>query len=88
MMNPHTFYELAEMLESIVLNCGCGARKIHLTQLDMDDAISYLKYEEPIYHMGMLGCCEKLRCINCDDMPSVCECGNYEAEEEWQEVDE
>tara|TARA_Y100000004_G_scaffold106769_1_gene119841 strand:+ start:1355 stop:1630 length:276 start_codon:yes stop_codon:yes gene_type:complete len=69
---------IANVLEAISFKCGCGKSTLSLHTLDFDDIISYLRNKEPIYHMGMLGCCEDLRCYNCDDMPSVCECGNYD----------
>ena len=72
---------LAEQIEKISFSCGCGKSKVWLSDLDMSCAIDWLKNNEPIYHMGMLGCCEHLRCINCDDMPSICECGNYQGDE-------
>jgi hypothetical protein len=43
----------------------------------MSCALDWLKNgpeKVPIYHMGMLGCCEDLRCTVCDDMPSHCQC--------------
>lgn len=75
-----TDLEIAEYLDSIVFPCGCGSHNVWLSNLDFDSAIDWLRNRVPIYHMGMLGCCEHLRCINCDDMPSVCECGNYQGE--------
>ena len=76
---------IADKLEQISFKCGCGKSTLSLHSLDFDDIISYLRNKEPIYHMGMLGCCENLRCYNCDDMPSVCECDNYEP---WGDRDE
>ena len=72
---------IAATLESISFDCACGNSKVHLVNLDMDDVISWLVRKTPIYHMGMLGCCEKLRCKHCDNFPDHCECplGCYEA---------
>lgn len=71
---------IAATLESISFDCACGESKVHLVNLDMDDVISWLVRKTPIYHMGMLGCCEKLRCRHCDEFPNHCECapGAYE----------
>lgn len=65
---------IAATLESISFNCACGESKVHLRDLEMDDAINWLVRKTPIYHMGMLGCCEKLRCRGCDEFPDHCEC--------------
>jgi len=67
---------IANELESIRFKCGCGKSTLSLHTLEFDDIISYLRNKEPIYHMGMLGCCEDIRCAKCDDMPSICECGD------------
>ena len=69
--------DIADFLEGTKFDCACGKRKIWLTELDTDDIISWLRYKSPMYHMGMLGCCESLRCYNCEDMPSECDCGEY-----------
>lgn len=71
---------IAATLESISFDCACGESKVQLADLDMDDVISWLVRKTPIYHMGMLGCCEKLRCRHCDEFPDHCEClpGAYE----------
>jgi len=68
---------IADAIEAISFPCGCGKINIRLDSLDMDCAIEWLRGNVPIYHMGMLGCCEDLRCYNCEDMPSECKCGNY-----------
>ena len=73
---PH----MADWIESVSFPCACGKITISLSSLDMDDALEWLKKgpeKVPIYHMGMVGCCEKLRCWTCEDMPSECNCGNY-----------
>ena len=68
---------IADQIEAISFPCGCGKTRIRLDTLDMDCAISWLRENVPIYHMGMLGCCEDIRCYTCEDMPSECDCGNY-----------
>ena len=70
---------IADQIEEISFPCGCGKTRIRLDTLDMDCAISWLRENVPIYHMGMLGCCEDIRCYTCEDMPSECDCGNYVA---------
>ena len=73
---PH----MAEWIESVQFPCACGKSKVWLMNLDMSCALEWLKGGPelvPIYHMGMLGCCEDLRCWTCEEMPSECDCGNY-----------
>ena len=65
---------IAQTLEGIHFRCACGESDVQLVNLDMDDVISWLVRKTPIYHMGMLGCCEKLRCRGCDEFPDHCEC--------------
>lgn len=77
-MNQDEHDYIADELEAISFKCGCGKSTLSLHTLDFEDVISYLRHKDPIYHMGMLGCCETIRCYNCDCMPSVCECNNYE----------
>ncbi len=81
---PH----MAEWIESVSFPCGCGKTTIHLSDLDMSCALEWLKNGPeavPIYHMGMLGCCEDLRCWTCEEMPSHCDCGNYVS---WKDGEE
>jgi len=73
---------IADAIEAISFPCGCGKSKVFLSDLDMSCAIEWLRDNIPIYHMGMLGCCEDLRCNTCEEMPSCCDCGHYVA---WSE---
>lgn len=72
--------DIAAAIENIRFKCACDSTIITLSSLECDDVIAWLKYKTPIYHMGMLGCCEKLRCKHCDEFPDHCEClpGAYE----------
>jgi len=76
---------IADMIEAISFPCGCGKMKVWLKNLDMDCALEWLREDVPIYHMGMLGCCEDIRCHTCEEMPSECECGDYVA---WGSVED
>lgn len=71
---------IARTLEDIHFRCACGESDVQLVNLEMDDVLSWLVRKTPIYHFGMLGCCEKLRCRHCDNFPDHCEClpGAYE----------
>jgi len=76
---------IADQIEDTTLPCGCGKITIRLDSLEADDIIKWLREDIPIYHMGMLGCCEDIRCFNCEDMPSECNCGDYLS---WREGEE
>jgi hypothetical protein len=65
---------IAQTLEDIRFRCACGDSDVQLINLDVDDMLNWLVRKTPIYHMGMLGCCEKLRCRGCDNFPDHCEC--------------
>lgn len=71
---------IATVIEDANFPCACGGSRVWLHNLEVDDVISWLKYKTPIYHMGLIGCCEKLRCRHCDCFPDHCEClpGAYE----------
>lgn len=71
---------IAISLENIRLKCECGDRIVRLTDLETREVINWLRNKVPIYHWGLVGCCEKLRCKHCDEFPNHCEClpGAYE----------
>lgn len=71
---------VAHVLERTYFPCACGKSRVHLDSLELSCAIDWLKNKVPIYHMGLVGCCEILRCRHCDNMPDHCEClpGAYE----------
>ena len=74
MWNQDEHDAIAQTLEDIRFRCACGDSDVQLINLDVDDLLNWLVRKTPIYHMGMLGCCEKLRCRGCDNFPDHCEC--------------
>lgn len=74
MWNQDEHDAIAQTLENIRFRCACGDSDVQLINLDVDDMLNWLVRKTPIYHMGMLGCCEKLRCRGCDNFPDHCEC--------------
>ena len=71
-------FDIAIYLQTTKFRCACGDSEVWLDNLEMDDAIKWLKEKIPIYHMGLVGCCEKLRCKHCDEFPDECQCLKYE----------
>lgn len=65
--------DIASVLEGIAFKCECGDTIVHLTDLETQEVIDWLRNKVPIYHWGLVGCCEKLRCRHCDEMPKDCE---------------
>lgn len=50
--------DVLEWIQQYETRCHCGKQKVSLWQFEYaSDLISWLE-GEPIYHLGLLGCCE------------------------------